>query len=165
MPLLDHVYSAPPWEKREPVPYSIGRILEFLPPETPQEAKTKGKSRNGLDKNLRVRLAWYYRPTDVQDRGSGDHRTLLAAMFSEVVPIVNLRAKCIVRHRDKIQDLPGYKKKDDRFYFSQLFDPFTKETYEVILATEVHNREFTSASPGLWLPLSRASQSPTTCHG
>lgn len=130
------------------MPYSIGRILEFLPPETPQEAKTKGKSRNGLDKNLRVRLAWYYRPTDVQDRGSGDHRTLLAAMFSEVVPIVNLRAKCIVRHRDKIQDISGYKKKDDRFYFSQLFDPFTKETYEVILAAEVHNREFTSASPG-----------------
>lgn len=78
-------------------------------------------------------------------------------MFSEVVPIVNLRAKCIVRHRDKIQDIPGYKKKDDRFYFSQLFDPFTKETYEVILATEVHNREFTRLPPGLWLPLSCAS--------
>jgi len=69
-------------------------------------------------------------------------------MFSEVVPIVNLRAKCIVRHRDKIQDLSGYKKKDDRFYFSQLFDPFTKETYEVILATEVHNRKLASALPG-----------------
>jgi hypothetical protein len=86
-------------------------------------------------------------------------------MFSEVVPVVNLRAKCVVRHRDKIQELAAYKKKDDRFYFSQLFDPFTKETYEVILATEVHNREFTSASSGSELPLSRASQSPTGCHG
>jgi hypothetical protein len=82
-------------------------------------------------------------------------------MFSEVVPIVNLRAKCVVRHRDKIQDLAAYKKKDDRFYFSQLFDPFTKETYEVILATEVHNREFASAFPGSRLCFGRASQSPT----
>ncbi|CAG8572653.1 16125_t:CDS:10, partial [Acaulospora colombiana] len=31
----DYVYSAAPWEKRDPVPYSIGRIIEFIPPEEP----------------------------------------------------------------------------------------------------------------------------------
>ncbi|KAG8782439.1 putative PHD type zinc finger protein with BAH domain-containing protein [Serendipita sp. 397] len=84
-------------------------------------------------------MAWFYRPHDVQDKGVGDHRLLLAALFSEIVPFSHVRGKCIVRHRDKIADLNAYKKKDDRFYFHQLFDPFTKDQYEVILSTEIHN--------------------------
>jgi hypothetical protein len=140
----DYVYAAAAWEKRDPVPYSIGRIIEFITPDV--SASQWPPARNTAEERrrqhgLRVRVAWFYRPTDVQDKGIGDHRMLLAALFSEIIPFVNVRGKCIVRHRDKIADLAAYKKKDDRFYFHQLFDPFTKEHYEVILATDVHNCE------------------------
>jgi hypothetical protein len=138
---LDHVFAAAPWEKRDPVPYSIGRIIEFIPPEdtsVPPPRPHRGKQ---VENIMRVRVAWFYRPTDVQDKGLGDHRLLLAALFSEIIPFSNVRGKCIVRHRDKIGDLVGYKKKDDRFYFHQLFDPFTKDNYEVILSTDIHNRK------------------------
>lgn len=138
--LLDYVYTAPPWDKREPVPYSIGRIIEFLSPE--ELLTRKDEASRKRDNGLRIRIAWFYRPTDVQDKGVGDHRLLLAALFSEVIPFSYVRGKCIVRHRDKISDLVAYRKKEDRFYFSQLFDPFTKDNYEVMLATEIHNRAY-----------------------
>ncbi|PVG02078.1 hypothetical protein CPB86DRAFT_780999 [Serendipita vermifera] len=136
----DYVYSAAPWEKRDPVPYSIGRIIEFIPAEEPGPPPTnKWEMMRKRETGLRVRVAWFYRPTDVQDKGVGDHRLLLAALFSEIISFTNIRGKCIVRHRDKISDLTAYKKKDDHFYFHQLFDPFTKDNYEVILANEIHN--------------------------
>jgi hypothetical protein len=149
---LDYVYSAAPWEKRDPVPYSIGRIIEFIPPEEPGPPPTnKWEMMRKRDTGLRVRVAWFYRPTDVQDKGVGDHRLLLAALFSEIIPFTYIRGKCIVRHRDKISDLTAYKKKDDHFYFHQLFDPFTKDNYEVILASEIHNCEY--LQPGRAVPL------------
>jgi hypothetical protein len=131
------VYTAPPWDKRDPVPYSIGRIVEFLSPE--DLLTRRGEASRKRDNGLRIRVAWFYRPTDVQDKGVGDHRLLLAALFSEIIPFSYVRGKCIVRHRDKITDLVAYKKKEDRFYFYQLFDPFTKDNYEVMLSTEIHN--------------------------
>jgi len=138
----DYVYAAAPWEKRDPVPYSIGRIIEFVQPDASAPLWSPGpnsEEERRRQHGLKVRVAWFYRPTDVQDKGIGDHRMLLAALFSEIIPFANVRAKCIVRHRDKIPDLVAYKKQEDRFYFHQLFDPFTKEHYEVILATDVHN--------------------------
>lgn len=131
------MYTAPPWDKRDPVPYSIGRIVEFLSPE--DLLTRRGEASLKRDNGLRIRVAWFYRPTDVQDKGVGDHRLLLAALFSEIIPFSYVRGKCIVRHRDKITDLVAYKKKEDRFYFYQLFDPFTKDNYEVMLSTEIHN--------------------------
>lgn len=131
------MYTAPPWDKRDPVPYSIGRIVEFLSPE--DLLTRRGEASRKRDNSLRIRIAWFYRPTDVQDKGVGDHRLLLAALFSEIIPFSYVRGKCIVRHRDKITDLVAYKKKEDRFYFYQLFDPFTKDNYEVMLSTEIHN--------------------------
>jgi hypothetical protein len=131
------VYTAAPWDKRDPVPYSIGRIVEFLSPE--DLLTRRGEASRKRDNGLRIRIAWFYRPTDVQDKGVGDHRLLLAALFSEIIPFSYVRGKCIVRHRDKITDLVAYKKKEDRFYFYQLFDPFTKDNYEVMLSTEIHN--------------------------
>ncbi|KAG8835592.1 putative PHD type zinc finger protein with BAH domain-containing protein [Serendipita sp. 399] len=135
----DYVYVAAPWEKRDPVPYSIGRIIEFLAPDDTSALARGSESGRPKESGLRARMAWFYRPHDVQDKGVGDHRLLLAALFSEIVPFSHVRGKCIVRHRDKIADLNAYKKKDDRFYFHQLFDPFTKDQYEVILSTDIHN--------------------------
>jgi BAH domain len=109
--------------------------MEFLGPEgTP---KTDGKN---LYHQTRVRLAWYYRPSDVSDRPVADSRLLLAAIYSEVCDINQLRAKCHVIHRDKITDLAGWKKRPDRFYFNRLFDPYIKKEFEVIQSTDVRNR-------------------------
>jgi hypothetical protein len=90
----------------------------------------------------RVRLAWYYRPVDVSDRPLADSRLLLAAIYSEVTDINQIRGKCFVVHRDKINDLAGWKKKPDRFYFNKLFDPYIKKEFEIIQTADVRNREF-----------------------
>lgn len=109
--------------------------MEFLPP----EGTSKGKAR-GKEIYTRVRLAWYYRPSDVSDRPVADSRLLLAAIYSEVCDIGQLRSKCYVLHRDKITDLAGWKKRPDHFYFNRLFDPYIKKEFEVIQATDVRNR-------------------------
>ncbi|KAF9466166.1 hypothetical protein BDZ94DRAFT_1252260 [Collybia nuda] len=130
----DHVYCSPSWAVRDGTPYSIARIMQFLPPEDAPKG-VEG------DKYLftRVRLAWYYRPSDVSDRPVADSRLLLAAIYSEVCDINQLRAKCHVVHRDKISDLSGWKKRPDRFYFNRLFDPYIKKEFEIIQATDVRN--------------------------
>ncbi|KIJ65499.1 hypothetical protein HYDPIDRAFT_39434 [Hydnomerulius pinastri MD-312] len=130
----DHVYCSPPWSVRDGTPYSVARIMEFLPP----EGTTKGKGK-GKEIYTRVRLAWYYRPSDVSDRPVADSRLLLAAIYSEVCDINQLRSKCHVIHRDKITDLAGWKKRPDRFYFNRLFDPYIKKEFDVIQATDVRN--------------------------
>lgn len=110
--------------------------MEFLPP----EGTPKGPGSNSQPYlYTRVRLAWYYRPSDVSDRAVSDSRLLLAAIYSEVCDINQLRAKCHVVHRDKITDLAGWKKRPDRFYFNRLFDPYIKKEFEVIQATDVRN--------------------------
>jgi hypothetical protein len=131
----DHVYCSPAWAVRDGTPYSVARIMEFLPPEdAPKGAEGL------LYFYSRVRLAWYYRPSDVSDRPVTDSRLLLAAIYSEVCDINQLRAKCHVVHRDKISDLSGWKKRPDRFYFNRLFDPYIKKEFEIIQATDVRNR-------------------------
>ena len=116
---LDHVYCSPSWSIRDGTPYSVARIMEFLPPEgAPSSHKGKGKEPASV--YTRVRLAWYYRPSDVSDRPVADSRLLLAAIYSEICEVAQLRAKCYVVHRDKITDLAGWKKRPDRFYFNRL---------------------------------------------
>ncbi|CAE6432843.1 unnamed protein product [Rhizoctonia solani] len=130
----DHVYVSPPWPQRDGIPYNIARIMEFLPEEG--ATRTRGKSRETL---TRVRLAWYYRPSDLNDRPSADPRLLLAAIFSEVQPVSHLRAKCYVRHKDKISDLQAWKKKPDHFYFQRVFDPYIRKEFDVLRSADVTN--------------------------
>ncbi|PPQ93874.1 hypothetical protein CVT25_013583 [Psilocybe cyanescens] len=130
----DHVYCSPSWDSRDGTPYSVARIMQFLPPE---DAPKGEEGKNYL--YTRVRLAWYYRPSDVSDRPVADPRLLLAAIYSEVCDINQLRAKCHVVHRDKISDLSGWKKRPDRFYFNRLFDPYIKKEFEVIPSHDVRN--------------------------
>ena len=133
----DHVYCSPSWDARDGTPYSVARIMEFLPP---ADAPKGEAGKNFV--YTRVRLAWYYRPSDVSDRPVADSRLLLAAIYSEVCDINQLRAKCHVVHRDKISDLSGWKKRPDRFYFNRLFDPYIKREFEVIPSRDVRNREY-----------------------
>ncbi|PPQ64354.1 hypothetical protein CVT24_008423 [Panaeolus cyanescens] len=130
----DHVYCSPSWDARDGTPYSVARIMQFLPPEDAPKDQDKKKYLY-----TRVRLAWYYRPSDVSDRPVTDPRLLLAAIYSEVCDINQLRAKCHVVHRDKISDLAGWKKRPDRFFFNRLFDPYIKKEFEVIQARDVRN--------------------------
>jgi hypothetical protein len=69
--------------------------MQFLPPE---DAPKGEEGKNYL--YTRVRLAWYYRPSDVSDRPLADSRLLLAAIYSEVCDINQLRAKCHVVQTD-----------------------------------------------------------------
>lgn len=110
--------------------------MEFLLPEGAATGKGKGK-----EVYTRVRLAWYYRPSDVSDRAVSDSRLLLAAIYSEVCDINQLRAKCYVMHKDKLHDLSGWKKRSDHFYFHRLFDPYIKKEFEVLLTSQIRNRE------------------------
>ena len=110
--------------------------MEFLPPKDTDQPKGKLRSN---ERWTRVRIAWFYRAGDLTERQVNDSRLLLAALFSEVVPINHLRSKCYVRHRDKIADLVAWKKKPDRFYFHRLFDPYIKKEYEVLLCNDVTN--------------------------
>lgn len=112
--------------------------MEFLT----GEGTIRGIKPKGKDTYTRVRLAWYYRPSDVSDRQVTDSRLLLCAIYSEVIPIIQLRAKCYVKHKDKIPDLIAWKRRPDRFYYNRLFDPFIKREFEVILTSEIRNRKF-----------------------
>ncbi|KAH9893367.1 hypothetical protein C8Q73DRAFT_696721 [Cubamyces lactineus] len=132
----DHVYCSPSWGVRDGTPYSIARIMEFLPA---QGTPTFDKNGNRNEPITRARLAWYYRPSDVSDRTVADCRLLLAAIYSEVCELSQLRSKCYVLHRDRISDLAGWKKRPDRFYFTRLFDPWLRKEFEVIPATTVRN--------------------------
>lgn len=141
-PKTDHVYCSPNWSIRDGTPYSIARVMEFLPPENSKNnatsSKAKGKSKEAY---TRVRLAWYYRPSDVSDRAVADSRLLLAAIYSEICDISQLRSKCYVIHKDKLANLAEWKKKPDHFYFHRLFDPYIKREFEVLLSTEIRNCE------------------------
>ncbi|KAI0364362.1 hypothetical protein BV20DRAFT_1125672 [Pilatotrama ljubarskyi] len=132
----DHVYCSPSWGVRDGTPYSIARIMEFLPAQGTPTFDNSGKRNEPI---TRVRLAWYYRPSDVSDRTVADCRLLLAAIYSEVCELSQLRSKCYVLHRDRISDLAGWKKRPDRFYFTRLFDPWLRKEFEVIPATTVRN--------------------------
>lgn len=149
----DYVYSAISFEQRDGGPYSIGRILEFLPAsDAPKNSK----------KIMRARLAWVFRLQDMDIR-SKDPREVVPAMISETVEVRALRGKCFLLHKDEISDLQAWKKRPDRFWFNKMFDPFIKETYELILSSDVRNGEFGSRG-GRFFPgvaLFRTNPPPT----
>ena len=63
-------------------------------------------------------------------------------------PLSNVRGKCYVRHRDRIEDLLTWKKRPDHFYFARFYDPYIKREFEVIRTESVNN----SASRPFQLP-------------
>ncbi|KZV70846.1 hypothetical protein PENSPDRAFT_685129 [Peniophora sp. CONT] len=147
----DHVYWCQPWARRDSVPFSIGRIMEFFYDTSPELAESsaaanssaRGKTRHQstYDSRLRIRINTYYRPPDVLERApvNPDVRYLYAAIFSDVAEFSWLRQKCYVQHRDRITDLAGWKRRPDRFYFNKLFDPYVKREFEVFPAKDVRN--------------------------
>ena len=68
-----------------------------------------------------------------------DFRLLLATIHTDVQPLANVRGKCYVRHRDRIEDLIKWKRLPDHFYFAKFFDPYIKREYDVIRTENVKN--------------------------
>ncbi|RSH90248.1 putative PHD type zinc finger protein with BAH domain-containing protein [Saitozyma podzolica] len=133
----DHVYVSPPWSDRDGTPYWVARIIEFLPPHsTPKKGSRQSSNTAG---ELQARVSLYYRPSDISGRNVSDFRLLLAAIHTDVQPLSNVRGKCYVRHKDRIDDLIAWKRLPDHFYFIKYFDPYIKREFEVIRTENVNN--------------------------
>lgn len=135
----------------------VARIMEFLPPEGKSGTlaaasdnnpssnikvqKGKGRERNPNGIYTRVRLARYYRVSEVYGGRvkTKNPRVLFAAIHSQVVDISQLRAKCYVVHRDKLASLAEWTRQPDRFYFHQLYDIYSRKEFEILLSTEIRN--------------------------
>ena len=120
----DHVYLVcePPGE-----PYYLGRIMEFL--------HVKNDPTMPIDA---LRINWYYRPKDI-GRKVQDTRLIFATMHSDISPLTSLRGKCQIRHKAEIQDMAGYKRQPDCFWYEKLYDRYIQKNYEVIPTSQVIN--------------------------
>lgn len=67
----------------------------------------------------------------------------MAAIHTDIQPLSNVRGKCYVRHKDRIEDLLAWKRRPDHFYFVKFFDPYIKREFEVVRTENVHNSEST----------------------
>lgn len=63
----------------------------------------------------------------------------MAAIHTDIQPLSNVRGKCYVRHKDRIEDLLAWKRRPDHFYFVKFFDPYIKREFEVLRTENVHN--------------------------
>lgn len=77
----------------------------------------------------------------ISGRNISDFRLLLAAIHTDIQPLSNIRGKCYVRHKDRIDDLLSWKRKPDHFYFARFYDPYIKREFEVIRTESVNNSE------------------------
>ncbi|KAG1054674.1 hypothetical protein G6F46_004777 [Rhizopus delemar] len=120
----DHVYIAP---EHLGEPYYVGRIMEFC---------TSHKS-----KGLQVRLAWFNRPKDVINRNLADRCLLVATMHSDINLVSSIRGKCVVTHKHYIpkDQLEDYRKKENHFYYNQLYDRYIQRVYDVVPCEIVQN--------------------------
>ena len=76
---------------------------------------------------------------EISGRNVSDFRLLMAAIHTDTQPLSNVRGKCYVRHKDRIDDLIKWKKLPDHFYFVKYFDPYIKREFEVIRTETVNN--------------------------
>ena len=130
----EHIFmvSEPPGE-----PYYIGRIVEFVP---------KKEFRSLISRSLhlatsfpaiyfQLKMNWYYRPRDIQERtNSTSSRMLYASLHNDVCPIYSFRGKCNVKFQKEftsIDQLTEYVSRPNCFYFNQLFDRYTLKYYQM----------------------------------
>jgi hypothetical protein len=115
----DHVYISQ-W-KETPTPWTIGRIMEFLP-------------------YSRVRLQMYLRVCDSKN-AKGDPRALIASFYDEVCVVGQLRAKCFVAHKDSLNDAERWKKLPDHFIWAKFEAIYVKrDPWAVVATANIKNR-------------------------
>ncbi|KAL4399815.1 putative PHD type zinc finger protein with BAH domain-containing protein [Malassezia pachydermatis] len=96
------------------------------------------------DKSKHIRANLFFRMRDLTHRSNNDSRLLVATMHTEVFPTSCLRGKCRVKHRDLIgngtpPDLATWKRRDDHFYFYQLFDRYIHRFFDVVPTWKIKN--------------------------
>lgn len=136
---LDHVYISAPWAPGAGEPYLIARVMEFVHA-TPSRAGAAPLA--NASGTLQVRVNTFLRTRDISHRISTDSRLLVATMHSDVFALDNVRGLCEVRHRDLLGDAPevsAWKKKDDHFYYYQLYDRYIHRFYDVIPTSKLQN--------------------------
>lgn len=128
-----YMVSEPPGE-----PYYIGRIVEFVA-KSEFAAKIKVSSEfvtTFPSKFFNVRMNWYYRSRDIQEKIINPNpRLLYASLHQDICPIASYRGKCTVVHKDELLEvLPNMREsivRSNVFYFETLFDRYTKLYYKV----------------------------------
>lgn len=112
------------------------------------EFVTASSSRSGVaalassSGTLQVRANVFLRTRDISHKMSTDTRLLVATMHSDVFALDNVRGICEVRHRDLIGDAPevsAWKRREDHFFYYQLFDRYIHRFYDVIPTHKLRN--------------------------
>ncbi len=118
---------------------------------------------------------------DISLRSTNDPRLLVATMHSDVFSLENVRGICEVRHRDLIgsgtaPDVSQWKKKEDHFYYYQLYDRYIHRFYDVVPTDKVQNAppevlttlrsrySFVVAEAGMINDLTDALRGCAVCH-
>lgn len=120
-------------------PYIIGRVMQFLTASSSRSGAALLASASGT---LQVRVNVFQRQRDISHKPSNDNRLLVATMHTELFALENVRGLCEVRHRELIGDAPqvsAWKKKDDHFYYHQLYDRYIHRHYDVIPTSKLRN--------------------------
>lgn len=128
----DYVYISAPWAAGLGEPYIVARVMDFV---------TTSEGRGAAQK---VKVNIFYRMRDLTHRLNNDPRLLVATMHTDYFPAANVRGKCRVRHRDLIgngspPDLAAWKRRDDHFYYHQLFDRYIHRFYDVVPTYKLKN--------------------------
>ncbi|CAR30980.1 hypothetical protein ZYGR_0P02840 [Zygosaccharomyces rouxii] len=134
-----YMVSEPPGE-----PYYIGRVVEFV--SKPEFRTIISKASKDVKKFpvkfFQVRMNWFYRSRDIQNRlNNVQPRLIYASLHQDVCPIESYRGKCTVVHQNDINtvavDKFDFLTRSNNFYFSQLFDRYTRKYYKVITTDDL----------------------------
>ncbi|KAJ3257117.1 putative PHD type zinc finger protein with BAH domain-containing protein [Boothiomyces macroporosus] len=121
---------------RKGIEYKIDDFV-YLRPEEPNSPYYIGRIMKIDLVQSTVRVAWFTRQHEISTRTKP--RVVFATMSSDYNPIAAIKGKLTIMHIDHIKDLEKYKKQDDCFYFSQLYDRYTKRRYDVIPVEKATN--------------------------
>ncbi|CBQ69988.1 conserved hypothetical protein [Sporisorium reilianum SRZ2] len=174
----DHIYLSPAWAPGAGEPYMIARVMEFVTAASSRSGAAALASSSGT---LQVRANVFLRMRDISLRSTNDPRLLVATMHSDVFSLENVRGICEVRHRDLIgngtaPDVSQWKKKEDHFYYYQLYDRYIHRFYDVIPTEKVQNAppevlttlrtrySFVVAEVGMINDLTDALRGCAVCH-
>ncbi|CAD6915540.1 unnamed protein product [Tilletia controversa] len=140
----DHIYLSAPWAPGAGDPYVIGRVMEFVNPAANNRQGQQPAAQHAGPVRLQVRVNVFLRMRDISSRPSHDPRLLVATMHSDLFSTDNIRGKCEVRHRDLIGDgsapeISTWKKREDHFWYHQLYDRYIHRFYDVILTDKIKN--------------------------
>ncbi|EST08379.1 Zinc finger, PHD-finger [Kalmanozyma brasiliensis GHG001] len=174
----DHIYLTPAWAPGAGEPYMIARVMEFVTASSSRSGAAALASSSGT---LQVRANLFLRMRDITFRSTNDPRLLVATMHSDVFSLENVRGICEVRHRDLIgsgtaPDVSQWKKKEDHFYYHQLYDRYIHRFYDVVPTDKVQNAppevltalrsrySFVVAEAGMINDLTDALRGCAVCH-